>query len=67
MAYLWAWPSVNWHYRRATFAKASVLGFSGGVLPIAPVGLNAMLTDYLKSVQSKRPVDCRQGCLLHGS
>ena len=28
-----------------------MLGFSGGVLSIAPVGLNAMLTDYIKPVQ----------------
>ena len=51
MAYLRGWPLVNWHNRRVTFARAPVLGLSGGVLPIAPVGLNAMLTDYIKPVQ----------------
>jgi len=45
MAYLWGWPLVNWHNRRATFAKAPVLGFSGGVLPIAAVDLNLMVAD----------------------
>jgi hypothetical protein len=28
-----------------------VLGLSGGGLPIAPVGLNAMLTDDIRPVQ----------------
>jgi hypothetical protein len=52
MAYVWGWPLVNSHNRRAAFAKAPSLGLNGGVLPIAPVGQNAMLTDYIKPEQN---------------
>ena len=38
MAYLWGWPLVNSHNRRAGFAKAPTPGLNGGVLPMAPVG-----------------------------
>ena len=51
MAYVWGWPLVNWHNRRATFAKAPVFSVSGGFLSVAPVGLNAMLTEYIKPVK----------------
>ncbi len=39
---------VNAHNRRAAFAQVPVPGLVGGVLPLAPVGLNQMLTDYIK-------------------
>jgi hypothetical protein len=52
MAYIWGWPLVNSHNRRAAFAKAPSPGLNGGVLPIAPVGQNAMLTDYIKPEQN---------------
>ena len=53
MAYVWGWPLVNSHNRRAAFALAPSPGLNGGVLPMAPVGQNAMLTDYVKPEQSK--------------
>ena len=48
MAYLWGYPMVNAHNRRAAFAQAPEPGLLGGVVPMAPVGFNQMLTDYIK-------------------
>src|SRR4030095_1212092 len=47
LAYFWGYPLVNAHNRRAAFAEAPEPGLLGGVVPIAPVGFNAMLTDYV--------------------
>jgi len=52
MAYVWGWPMVNAHNRRASFATAPECGYMGGVLPVAPVGYNTMLTDYIKPEQT---------------
>jgi len=57
MAYVWGWPLVNSHNRRAGFAyvtsqNGNVPGWNGGVLPMAPVGLNSMLNDYIKPEQT---------------
>ena len=52
MAYLWGYPMVNAHNRRAAFAEAPAPGLLGGVVPVAPVGYNQMLTDYLKPDQT---------------
>jgi len=52
MAYIWGWPMVNAHNRRASFASAPECGYMGGVLPVAPVGYNTMLTDYIKPEQT---------------
>ena len=51
-AYLWGWPMVNQINRRASFAKAPEPGRLGGVLPVAPVGYVAMLTDYIAPDQT---------------
>jgi hypothetical protein len=48
MAYLWGYAMVNAHNRRASFSLAPEPGYLGGVVPVAPVGYNQMLTDYLK-------------------
>jgi hypothetical protein len=48
MAYVWGYPMVNAHNRRAAFAHAPEPGLLGGILPVAPVGYNQMLTDYVK-------------------
>jgi hypothetical protein len=47
MAYVWGWPLVNSHNRRAAFGKAPELGLLGGVVPAAPIGQVAMLTYYI--------------------
>ena len=52
MAYVWGYPMVNAHNRRAAFAEAPEPGLLGGVVPVAPVGYNQMLTDYLKPDQT---------------
>jgi hypothetical protein len=52
MAYVWGWPLVNSHNRRSAFAMAPTPGLNGGVIPMAPVGQNAMLTDYIRPEQT---------------
>ncbi len=52
MAYIWAYPMVNAHNRRAAFAMAPTPGLLGGIVPFAPVGYNAMLTDYIAPDQT---------------
>ena len=52
MAYVWGYPLVNAHNRRAAFAEAPEPGLLGGVVPIAPVGFNQMLTGYVKPDQT---------------
>ena len=52
MAYFWGYPLVNAHNRREAFRAAPAPGHLGGVIPVAPVGYNSMLTDYVKPDQS---------------
>jgi hypothetical protein len=57
MAYTWGYAMVNSHNRRAAFAyvtsqNGNVPGWNGGVLPMAPIGYNSMLTDYIKPDQT---------------
>jgi hypothetical protein len=47
IAYLWGWPMVNMINRRATITKAPEPGRLNGVLPVAPRGQVAMLSDYI--------------------
>ena len=56
-AYTWGYAMVNSHNRRNAFAyvtskNGNVPGWNGGVLPMAPVGLNSMLNDYIKPEQT---------------
>lgn len=64
MAYVWGWPLVNSHNRRAAFAQAPTPGLMGGVLPVAPVGQNAVLTDYISPEQ--RFVTCPNQDVVYG-
>ena len=52
IAYLWGYPMVNSHNRRVAFSKAPEPSLIGGVLPFAPVGYNAMLTNYIAPNQT---------------
>jgi hypothetical protein len=57
MAYVWGYAMVNSHNRRAGFAyvtsqNGNVPGWNGGTLPMAPVGYNSMLIDYIKPEQT---------------
>jgi hypothetical protein len=65
MAYLWGWPLVNSHNRRAAFAKAPEPGLNGGVLPVAPTGRIAMLSDYIKPDQNF--VTCTNQDVVYGA
>jgi hypothetical protein len=52
-AYTWGYAMVNSHNRRAAFEyvtshNGNVPGWNGGVLPMAPVGFNSMLDNYIK-------------------
>ena len=46
-AYLWGWPMVNMLNRRAAITQAPEPGRLNGVLPAAPRGRLAMLSDYI--------------------
>jgi len=57
MAYVWGYAMVNSHNRRAAFAyvtgqNGNVPGWNGGALPMAPLGYDCMLTDYIKPEQT---------------
>ena len=52
MAYFWGFPLVSAHNRRAAFALAPEPGLLGGVVPVAPVGFNEMLTGYVNPEES---------------
>ncbi len=47
MAYVWGWPMVNQHNRRANITQAPKPGLLNGVLPVAPRGQLGMLHDYI--------------------
>jgi hypothetical protein len=65
MAYVWGWPLVNSQNRRAALAKAPEPGLNGGVLPVAPTGRLAMLSDYIKPDQNF--VTCTNQDVVYGA
>ena len=70
MAYIWGWPLVNSHNRRAGFAyvtgqNGGVIGLNGGVVPMAPVGQMGMLTDYVKPEETF--VTCPNQDVVYGA
>jgi hypothetical protein len=65
MAYLWGYPMVNAHNRRVAFSKAPEPCLVGGVLPFAPVGYNAMLTNYI--APSERFIVCPNQDVVYGA
>ena len=52
MAYIWGWPMVSQFNRRDNITKAPYPALNGGTVPVAPRGKLAMLTDYIKPMQS---------------
>jgi hypothetical protein len=46
-AYLWGWPLINMVNRRNSITEAPEPGLLGGIVPVAPRGRIAMLTDYV--------------------
>ena len=65
MAYVWGWPLVNSHSRRAALAPLPQPGRNGGVLPVAPPGRIAMLSDYIKPDQNF--VTCTNQDVVYGA
>jgi hypothetical protein len=63
-AYVWGWPMVNSFNRRIALTSVSEPGLRGGVLPNAPLGHIAMLTDYIKAEQ--RFVACSNQDVTYG-
>ena len=51
-AYVWGWPMVNMTNRRAAITQAPEPGRLNGVLPAAPRGQIAMLSDYIDPGQT---------------
>jgi len=51
-AYIWGWPLVNQHNRRAAITQAPTPGRLNGVLPCAPRGRIGMLNDYVDPGQT---------------
>lgn len=51
-AYVWGWPLVNMLNRKASITQAPHPGRLNGVLPAAPRGRLAMLSDYIDPAQT---------------
>jgi len=64
MAYVWGWPLVNMINRNDTITKAPHPGLLGGVLPIAPQGRLAMLSNYIEP--SETFVTCPNQDVVYG-
>ena len=47
-SYFWGYPLVATNNRRVVFSKVPQRILLGGAVPMAPVGYNTMLTDYIK-------------------
>jgi hypothetical protein len=52
MAYLWGWPMVNMLNRHHAITKAPHPGLLNGVLPAAPQGRLALLSDYIDPAET---------------
>ncbi len=52
LAYVWGWPLVNLINRRHAITQAPEPGRLNGVLPAAPLGQVAMLSDYVDAGQT---------------
>ena len=64
LAYVWGWPMVNVINRRAAITQAPQPGHLNGVLPAAPRGQIAMLTDYIEP--SETFVTCPNQDVVYG-
>ncbi|MEN4397638.1 DUF1254 domain-containing protein [Mycolicibacterium senegalense] len=52
MAYLWGWPLVNMRNRHDQITQAPQPSLLNGVLPVAPQGHLAMLSDYVDPAET---------------
>jgi len=65
IAYILGWPLVNHYNRAAAFETLPGPGRIGGVLPGAPLGYVAMLTDYID--EEERFVTCPNQDTVYGA
>ncbi|TWT66499.1 DUF1254 domain-containing protein [Allorhodopirellula solitaria] len=63
-AYVWGWPLINQHNRRAKITQAPEPSLMNGTIPVAPGGHLAMLHDYIKPEQ--RFVACPNQDVVYG-
>ncbi|WP_110803449.1 DUF1254 domain-containing protein [Mycolicibacterium setense] len=63
-AYVWGWPMVNMINRNDTITKAPHPGLLGGILPVAPQGRLAMLSNYIEP--SETFVTCPNQDVVYG-
>lgn len=64
MAYIWGWPMVNQFNRRDRITQVPYPALNGGILPVAPKGQLAMLSDYIKP--SETFVTCPNQDVVYG-
>jgi len=62
---LLAWPMVNTYNRGWHFQQAPEPGHLGGIMPLAPLNLLSMLTDYVEP--SERDVACPNQDVVYGA
>ena len=65
IAYIWGWPLVNNLNRATAMEKLPEPGRIGGILPGAPLGHVAMLTDYID--EKERFVTCPNQDTVYGA
>ncbi|MBK0327887.1 DUF1254 domain-containing protein [Rhodobacteraceae bacterium F11138] len=63
-AYIWGWPMVNMQNRHDQITQAPEPGLLGGILPVAPQGQIAMLSDYI--LPSETFVTCPNQDVVYG-
>ena len=51
-AYVWGWPMVNMYNRRTAITQAPKAALLNGVIPVAPQGQLAMLSDYIDPAET---------------
>src|SRR4051812_8691981 len=64
MAYVWGWPLVNMRNRHHSITQAPMPGLLNGVLPVAPQGRLAMLSNYIEP--SETFVTCPNQDVVYG-
>ncbi|MGW5383796.1 DUF1214 domain-containing protein [Nocardia sp. NPDC003963] len=63
-AYLWGWPLVNIHNRRAYMEQLPEPGLMAGIVPAGPPGTLGMLRDYIRP--EERVVACPNQDVAYG-
>ncbi|GAA5053500.1 DUF1214 domain-containing protein [Nocardia callitridis] len=64
VAYLWGWPLMNLHNRRAFMEQLPAPGLLAGIVPAGPPGTVGMLRDYVRP--EERIVACPNQDVVYG-